>query len=197
MKLLLVKHSVSNHNPDQPASEWGLTTEGIQRCRALATHIAPYQPKQLFSSTMIKAHDTARWVAQELGDIPIVENAELQEHRRESNAPYFDDVEQFQTTIKHMLENPKDLIYGNETAYNARLRFELGLMQCLRKAESDENIVVIAHGTVNALFTAQHNNIDIFDLWSRLKLPSIIVLDLPSFKLESVIEDAGIPAISP
>ncbi len=51
---------------------------------------------------------------------------------------------------------------------------------------------MIAHGTVNSLFTAQHNDIDVYDLWLRLKLPSIVILDLASFQLDDVIEDAGI-----
>lgn len=193
MKLLLVKHSMSNHNPNQPAAKWGLTAEGIQRCKALATHLGSYKPEQLFSSTMPKALDTARLVALELDDIPIVDKVELQEHSRKSNAPYFDSADEFNVAIKRMLENPDELHFGDETAHHAQQRFSQGIHTCLQAASADEHVVVVAHGTVNTLFTAQHNDIDIYNLWSRLKLPSIIVLDLPSFKLESVIEDAGIP----
>jgi broad specificity phosphatase PhoE len=34
------------------------------------------------------------------------------------------------------------------------------------------NLAVVAHGTVNALFLAQHENIDALDFWCRLGLPS-------------------------
>ena len=33
-KLLLVKHSNSNHNPHQSSHEWDLTPEGIERAKS-------------------------------------------------------------------------------------------------------------------------------------------------------------------
>lgn len=195
MKLLLVKHSNSNHNPHQLSHEWGLTDEGIKRCQPLATHIAPYKPRRLFASTMQKAQHTAQLVSQELDNIPIIENPHLEEHSRKSNAPYGSN-ETFHRLVRQMFEQPDMLIFGDETANQARQRFSEGVEAVLKQTDPDENIVIIAHGTVNALFTAQHNTIAIYDLWIRLKLPSIIVLDLPSFTLDTVIEDAGISAES-
>ncbi len=190
MKLLLVKHSNSNHNPHQSSLDWELTDEGKARCQALATHIAPYQPRRLFSSTLIRSQQTAQIVSAELDNIPIVQNPLLVEHSRQSNAPY-GTVETFRDNLKQLFAQPDTLIYGDETANQARHRFSQGVDSVLQQADPDENIVIIAHGTVNVLFTAQYNDIDSYDLWSRLKLPSIIVLDLPTFTLESVIEDAG------
>jgi len=192
MKLLLVKHSNSNHNPHQSSLEWGLTDEGIARCQALATHIAPYHPRRLFSSTLKRSQQTAKLVSAELNDIPIIKNPLLVEHSRKTNAPY-GSVETFHENLKQLFAQPDTLIFGDETANQARDRFTQGVNAVLKQADPDENIVIIAHGTVNVLFTAQHNDIDSYDLWLRLKLPSIIVLDLPSFTLESVIDDAGIP----
>jgi len=192
MKLLLVKHSNSNHNPNQRPQDWALTEEGITRCKPLADHIAPYAPRRLFSSTMLKARHTAELATQVLGGLPIIENALLQEHSRKSNAPY-GTAEEFRSRIRTMFEQPDGLVFGDETANEAQQRFSNGVNVVLQQANADENVVIIAHGTVNTLFTALHNDIDPFDLWSRLGLPSIIVLDLPTFRLESVIEDAGIP----
>jgi len=191
MKLLLVKHSISNHNPHQPAHEWGLTDEGVIRCQALATHLAPYHPRRLFASTMPKALHTAQEVSQAFDNIPVIENLLLEEHSRKSNAPY-GSTETFHALIKQMFEQPDTLIYGDETANEALHRFSRGIDAVLKQADADENVVVVAHGTVNTLFTAHHNTIDSYDLWLRLKLPSVIVLDLPSFTLKSVIDDAGI-----
>lgn len=191
-KLLLVKHSNSNHNAHQPSHKWELTPEGIQRAKILATHLKPYAPKKLFASTMPRAIDTAKLAGGEIGDIPIIENPLLEEHSRKSNAPY-GTVEDFRDRVRRMFEHPDDLIFGDETANQARERFSQGIAQIMGDVPQDEHIIVIAHGTVNSLFTAQHNKIDIYDLWSRLQLPSIIVLDLPTFTLETVIEDAGIP----
>ena len=192
MKLLLVKHSNSNHNPHQPAHEWGITDEGIARCKSLSTHIVPYHPRRLFASTMQKAQRTAEMVSAELNDIPIINNPLLEEHSRQSNAPY-GTIEEFHDNLKQLFAQPDTLIYGDETANQALRRFSQGVESVLKQADADENVVIIAHGTVNVLFTAQYNDINRYDLWLRLKLPSIIVLDLPTFTLDSVIDDAGIP----
>ena len=190
-KLVLVKHSNSNHNPNQIPFAWKLTSEGIARCRPLAAHIAPYQPKRLFCSSMPKATQTAQYVSQALDDLPIIENRLLAEHSRKSNAPY-STLENFQARIKRLFEEPDQLVFGDETANQASERFHRGIKTVLEQAESKENVVVIAHGTVNVLFTAQYNKLNRYDLWLRLKLPSMIVLDLPDFRLNQVIEDAGL-----
>jgi broad specificity phosphatase PhoE len=194
MKLLLVKHSNSNHNADQMSDEWVLTDEGMERCKTLATHISPYHPRRLFASTLIRTQQTAQAVSKELGDIPIIKNALLEEHSRKSNAPY-GTVEEFYARVKGMFEHRDSLIFGDETANQALNRFNQGVEAVLNQVDPDENIVIIAHGTVNSLFTAQHNDIDIYNLWFKLKMPSIILLDLPSFALDSVIYDAGIPTL--
>ncbi len=192
MKLLLIKHSNSAHNAHQPPHEWLLTEEGILRCKPLAQHIAPYNPKRLFASTMPKASNTAELVAAELDGIPVILEPQLQEHSRKSNAPY-GTVSDFQSRMKQLFAQPDELIFGDETANQALGRFTSGVNHIIKQAQPDENIVIIAHGTVNTMFTAAHNTIDSFELWSQLALPSIIVLDLPTFKLRTLVEDAGIP----
>lgn len=190
MKLLLVKHSNSNHNPHQPSLEWELTEQGVARCQQLAQHLRPYQPQRLFASTLIRTRQTAQHVSQELDNVPIVLNPLLQEHSRKTNAPY-GNVEDFRASVRQMFAQPNKLIFGDETASQAQQRFNQGVQECLLQRQEDENIVIIAHGTVNTLFTAQYNDIDSYDLWSSLKMPAIIVLDLPTFTLDTIIEDAG------
>lgn len=192
MTLILVKHSNSNHNAHQPSHEWELTQEGRTRCQPLAHHLKPYQPTRLFASNLPRTIQTAQLVAQELDNIPIIENPLLQEHSRISNAPY-GTADEFRQKIEQLFAQPDTLIFGDETAHQAQARFSQGIQECLIEATPDENIIVIAHGTVNVLFTALYNPINSFDLWQRLKMPSIIILDLPSYALHTVIEDAGIP----
>ena len=43
-----------------------------------------------------------------------------------------------------------------------------------------------------ALYAAHYNPIDSFQLWQSLKMPSVIVLDLPDLRISKVIEDAGV-----
>ena len=82
-KLILVRHSNSDHNPHQPAADWALTAEGIRRCRPLAQHIRGYQPKRLYTSAMPKARQTAEVVARALGAILVHTCPALAEHSRD------------------------------------------------------------------------------------------------------------------
>ncbi len=190
-QLVLIKHSNSDHNPFQAAADWPLTAEGVRRCQPLAHHIAPYQAKRLYSSSMPKALQTAESVALELGDLPISECRLLAEHSRQSNAPYGSPAE-FNARMQRLFAAPNELAFGDETAKQARHRFQRGIETILETANSAENIVVISHGTVMVLYAAQYNSIDSYHLWQRLKMPSLMALDLPDFRISKVIEDAGI-----
>ncbi|MCE2473680.1 MAG: histidine phosphatase family protein [Anaerolineae bacterium] len=190
-QLVLVKHSNSDHNPLQPAADWPLTAEGLRRCRPLAQHLKPYRAKRLYSSPMPKAIQTAKRVALELNDVPLSECPLLAEHSRQSNAPY-GSLAEFHARMKRLFPAPNELAFGDETAEEAKHRFRRGIESILESSTKAENIVVISHGTVIVLFAAQYNPIDSFQLWQSLKMPSLVVLDLPDFRISKVIEDAGI-----
>jgi broad specificity phosphatase PhoE len=52
------------------------------------------------------------------------------------------------------------------------------------------NVIVIAHGTVIALFVAYYTSLPVLPLWRRLGLPSFVVLTLQGFGLVvEVVED--------
>ena len=189
-KLVLARHSVSNHNASQPAADWELTPEGIARCLPLARHLAPYQPRRLFSSPMPRALQTAKAVARELEDIPIVPIPGLAEHSRIQNAPY-GSASDFLERMQRFFAQPDQLVYGDESAHECRDRFARGVASALETAAPGQNTVIVAHGTVISLFAARYNAIDALALWRRLKMPAIIVLDLPSLRLHRLIDDAG------
>ena len=189
-KLVLVRHSISNHNSLQAPEDWDLTDEGVARCRTLAQHIKPYRPRRLFTSPMPKTRQTATSVSQALGDIPLYEEALLAEHSRRSNAPY-GSQDAFDARMKRLFAEPDRLVFGEETARQAEERFRLAIETVLDLVDAHENIVVVTHGTVMSLFAARYNAIDSFELWQRLEMPSLLELDLPDFRLTKVIEDAG------
>ena len=191
-ELVLVRHSNSDHNPVQAAADWRLSAEGLRRCQHLALHLAPYQAKRLYSSPMPKALQTAERVALELGDLPVSQCPLLAEHSRQSNAPY-GSLADFNARIKRLFAAPNELAYGDETANQAKHRFQRGVETILEDANSAKNIVVVSHGTVMVLFTAHYNPVDSYQLWRRLKMPALIALDLPDFRINRVIEDAGVP----
>ena len=76
-------------------------------------------------------------------------------------------------------------MWGNETAEEAGDRFE-GTVRRLLDEQEEEVVAMVAHGTVISLLVARHNDIDAFDFWQRLGLPSFCVLSVPDFELQEV-----------
>ena len=141
-------------------------------------------PTQIFSSTEPKASETARLVAATLG-VSTSECDGLHEHDR-TTTPYQDQAA-FRASVARFFAEPEALVYGSETAAEARNRFSAAIDGIVQQ-HPDGNLVVVAHGTVITLFVAQYNQIEPFDFWRRLGLPSYTVLALPDFRLLSVVE---------
>lgn len=183
-KLILVKHAMPDVNPEVPSKSWQLSRAGRQSCVPLADYLKRYEPLLLFSSDEPKAELTAQLVGARLGLTTQVV-AGLHEHERTS-ASYGTPAE-FHANITALFANMDELVYGEETAQAAAQRFSAAIEQLVTQ-RTGHNIVVVAHGTVITLFTAQYNQIVPFDFWKRLGLPSFVVLSLPDYQLLEVIE---------
>lgn len=182
--LILVKHSLPELVPDLPAARWRLAAEGRRRCAALADRLAGYDPVVIATSVEPKAGETATIVAARLGK-PVVTVEGLHEHDR-SNVAFLGDAA-FRAAVVRCLSQPDDLVFGRETATEARQRFAAAV-EGVVESYPDGNVAIVAHGTVIALFVAAHAGTDPVRLWRRLGLPSFVVLSLPALRLLSVVE---------
>ncbi len=82
MKLLLVRHAESQGNYEgrlQGRREFPLTERGIQQAGKLAGRLAKAQVSAVYSSPILRAHDTAVTVAAEAG-LEVVLESRLQEY---------------------------------------------------------------------------------------------------------------------
>jgi broad specificity phosphatase PhoE len=83
------------------------------------------------------------------------------------------------------------LALGNESADEALRRFR-GAVRDLLGQHPDETVAVVSHGTVIALYVAEHTEDHTsFELWRKLGLPSLVVLSRPELHVESVIDRIG------
>lgn len=176
-KLVLVKHSLPHIVPDVPAREWRLAEEGRRRCRPLAERLAHYRPTIITSSSEPKALETAQLVAAHLG-VPYRVAEGLHEHDRENVG--FLDRQEFDAAVAHFFAHPDELVLGRETAAQAQRRFATAVGSVLAQ-NGDGDSVVVAHGTVIALFVASRAGIAPFPVWRRLDLPSFVELSLPDY----------------
>ncbi len=185
--LVLVKHSLPEVVPGVPASQWQLGPAGRGRCAALAEHLRPYLPAAIVASAEPKAAETARLVAGALGVEWSVQPG-LHEHARESVG--WLRPEAFEASVKALFARPAERVFGEESAAEALARFSAAVSAALAQ-HPDENVVVVAHGTVIALYCAAAAGADGFDLWRRLGLPGLVALERPTLRLARVVETAG------
>lgn len=170
--LILIRHSLPEIQPEQPAAAWQLSEEGWQRCRILADHLQPYGLKRIFASQELKAGQTAQAVAEQLG-IPWASAPGLEEHHRA--LMHIVPRPEFRSLVARLLQNPQEMIFGEETGAQARERFSSALQRLLQ-LHPNENLGVVTHGTVLSLWIEQRFSIPAFSYWEQLGLPAFLVI---------------------
>jgi len=183
--LLLIKHSLPEIIPTRPAREWQLSAAGRQRCTALAGELSVYDPDILVSSREPKATQTAEITAGLLGR-PFDSAANLHEHERQRVG--WADKASFEANIANLFKKPDELVMGEETANQAHLRFKQAVEELLG-CHPNQTLAIVAHGTVISLFAARVANLEPFQLWRQLGLPSVVVLSRPDLKLVKIITE--------
>jgi broad specificity phosphatase PhoE len=187
-QLVLVKHAQPILEAGLPPSLWRLGPEGEAQAERLARRLEPFQPLALFSSPEPKARTTAEIVGQQLGLDPKVIDG-LEEFDRPAlpiMAP--EEHECLNARIFADLTTP---VIGCESGARARDRFDAAVRKAIQEAPGTTNPVVVAHGTVISLFVAQHNEMDALHLWRRLSCPSFVVVKLPGFDLQQIVDHAA------
>ncbi|MCH7654279.1 MAG: histidine phosphatase family protein, partial [Chloroflexi bacterium] len=188
MKLILVKHSSPEIDPDAPANRWKLSSEGRLLCASLADRLAGHAVDSVISSTEPKAVETGELIAQTLRR-PFQRVEGLHEHDR-NDVEYFHDSVDFDNAVHSLFDNPNELVFGRETADEARQRFS-GALDSFLRAYEGHSLAVVAHGTVISLFAAGKTGTDPYALWKRLNTPSYVVLTLPELQLIEVVDSVG------
>lgn len=176
--LVLVRHSLPEIREDLPACEWHLSAEGRRRAVRLAGQLIPYRPEIIFTSPEPKAKETAEILAGKL-QLPLQVVDDLHEHERRS-VPHLSKHD-FEAVVREFFERPAALVFGDETADQAHERFSRAIHSIVVKNDKSK-IVIVAHGTVISLFVSHLTGQPGFQFWSRVGVPSFIVLDLQSKK---------------
>jgi broad specificity phosphatase PhoE len=164
-ELLLVRHSAPQLDPSAPSEEWRLSEEGRRRCAPLAERLARHEPRVLLASSEPKARETAELIAPTLGvDVQLSDG--VRETARRTVG--WLSPEQIDRGIRELFERPDEVVFGEESAEAALMRFETAV------AGLEEPAVVVTHGTVLSLYAAPRIGRDVYELWSSLELPDIV-----------------------
>jgi broad specificity phosphatase PhoE len=182
--LILVKHAMPALEPGVPSRAWRLSDAGRAGCLPLADQLAAYQPTAIAASAEPKATETARIIAERLG-APMAVVADLHENDRTGLG--WLGAEELEARIARFFAEPNRRIMGNETADEAHARFAAAV-EDLCAHHPDENVVIVAHGTVITLFVSRRTGIPPYPFWKRLGLPSFVLLSRPEYALQAVVE---------
>ncbi|CAN5736732.1 histidine phosphatase family protein [soil metagenome] len=184
-KLILVKHAKPVLVSGKPANSWLLSEEGRKSCPALAERLREHQPDIIITSSEPKANETGLLVSEALG-IPFETAPGLHEHER-STTPLINDPAAWEALVKEFFERPDELVFGDETASQARVRFSDAIDTILNQYP-EETLVIACHGTVISLYAGQVAGVDPFPLWQRLHLPSYVVFSRPDMEILEIVE---------
>lgn len=182
--LVLVRHAPTTPSRTTPPREWRLAPGAMELTAALGMGLAgvrlaaPGDTTRLgrldavVASQEAKALATARTLGLVLG-LQASAAPGLEEHHR-GKAPYLDE-EEHRRTLRRFFERPGVLVFGTETAEEARARF-VAAVDAASAARPGKRLVVVTHGTVIALALARANSLDPFTLWESLRLPEAVVV---------------------
>ncbi|MGH2517776.1 MAG: histidine phosphatase family protein [Ktedonobacterales bacterium] len=180
--LLLVRHAAPIIEPGVPAARWRLSEAGHAAAASLAKRLTHYSISTFATSLEPKAVETATILAAPFRK-PVDMYGGLHEHER-SQVPLLG-KDQFAATMARFFRRQKELVFGDETAAQARNRFAAAIETVVRMAHGKGDLLVVTHGTVLTLFVAAHNPIEPFTFWRGLALPDLIALRLPDYTLSN------------
>jgi broad specificity phosphatase PhoE len=180
-RLFLVRHSLPDVARAVEPSQWGLGDEGRRRARLLAARLPSIGA--LFSSEERRALETAAIVGAALNLVPVVRSG-LHEHER-SSAGWLEDGD-FRSAIDDFFRTPGDLVFGSESADEAYHRINRALSALMAARQDD--VAVVGHGTVIALYAGRATGVNPYELWSRLGMPSVVALSWPGLRLIEIID---------
>ena len=183
-QLILVRHSLPEIRADRTAAEWQLSEAGRQRCLPLAEELRSLDPAFIVTSREPKAAETGRLVAAAL-DLPFEEHADLHEHDRRG-VPLMQSREAFEVLVTRLFREPDLLVFGQETATEARERFTAAVRAVMERYR-EGNVAVVSHGTVITLYVAEVTGLDPIPFWRSLGLPALVALSWPACELQRVV----------
>mgnify|MGYP001766349455 CR=1 FL=1 len=171
--LILIKHSLPEFVDGVPASLWHLSDEGKQRTHLLAAKLTGYELQYVFASIEPKAQETAEILAADL-NLSWQTIPNLHEHVRTAAANFSQTA--FEADVAALFARPDELVFGSETANQAHERFQAAVEGVL-ETRPEQNLAIVAHGTVISLYVSRKYEIEPFGLWKSLGLPSCVVLN--------------------
>jgi len=188
--LVLVRHARPLLRAGVQAARWLIDPEAVPEVEALGHALAQHLPAvgdASLAGTVVASHEpkaqgTARALARVWGRSHSQAQG-LEEHHR-GPLPLVDDLT-WRATVAELFARPQELVFGEETAVEAELRFSGAVAAVLQAARSrgESLTTVVSHGTVITLYLAAANDLDSVELWASLAMPEALLVESRSRRL--------------
>ena len=179
-RLHLVRHGAVEIDLDLDSSEWELAADAAPDILELVDRLSGHGFRRIVASPQRKATATARLLADAL-DLPVEVRDGLEEHHRLKAQQSASEAE-FRSSLRRFFAHPDEVVFGAESAVAALDRFRAAVAGVMAETEDDE--LIVSHGTVISLLAASGGNGRAQDIWASLRLPDHLVLAWPSLLLE-------------
>ncbi|WP_087001912.1 histidine phosphatase family protein [Rhizobium sullae] len=173
-RIVLIRHSIPFIEENTPSIDWKLSAAGEAAAIKLAKYLSGFSVKKILSSPEKKAHQTATLIADRLG-LPILIDPDLREHGR-SKVGYIARAD-FDAGITRLLENPHQLIFGDESADAVFNRMDQAVARARMPQAGSGDLMVVSHGTAISIYAARVLRVDPPAFWRSLSMPTAIVLN--------------------
>lgn len=180
MRLLyLVRHASPAIQPAVPSREWTLSERGITEAHALAATAETWGLEAIYSSSETKASATALIVGDAIGlPVHVVDGFD------ELHMPeWIGNADQFNESVRAILEGDDMPARGAETAHAAAARFAAGIGIVGQGAFP---AAVVSHGRIITAWLSSQGLIeDPFETWRAIPMPGFAAVDLDGPSLVS------------
>lgn len=171
-RLFLVRHARPIIDPNVPVAQWQLDPQGRGDLDRLASLPVLQAARRIVASTEPKAAHTAEAIRATLDLPPIDQFADLGEVHKAGF------VQDHDATMARLFAEPSvPVLSGWESAAAALGRFRTCLNE--RVAETNGDLIVVAHGTVISLYLAEllgQERVDT-DVWAAIGFPDLTIVD--------------------
>ena len=174
--VVLVKHAQPVLDANVPPREWRLSAEGEAQSAQLAERLKVFLPFALVSSPEPKAAATAAIVSAAL-DVAYHVRDGLEEFDRPA-MPILSPEEHDRVNAA-LFAHRSAPVLGRESADAALARFDAAITASLETTDAP-HLVVIAHGTVIALFVERYTGREALEVWRGLRCTDFVTLPGPS-----------------
>lgn len=178
-RLHLIRHAPTLVDPAKSSADWVLKPDVAPAIESICNRLNASKIRRVVSSPQTKALQTAQYVA-EYFKVPIEVYHGLEEHHR-TECDFIEDECEFRDRIAEFFAKPEELVFGQETAAQASVRFVNAIRTLMHESNDDE--LLVSHGTVLSLLLAHANPGSQMEFWSALQFPDYVPLDWPSLRI--------------